>query len=402
MKKILLYHPTGNQNVRALLDALYDSKTLHSFHTTIAVFSQSFYYPFLKGPFKKVKRRTFSNYISKYVKQYPILELAMMAGMKKYKGQVLNGSSINKILAYNVAKFLHQNHNQVDGVFGYPFGSEPIFQEAKKYGIKCIYEQTTGYYKTLKKITQKEKQINKDWASSISIYEEPQEVLNKLDRELKMADYIIAASSYIKKTLEEGGIPANKIHIIPYGFPNINPKQYREIKEGDKIKVLFAGNLSQLKGLSYLNDALQGMDKYIELTLIGSKSENCKNLQEFINSHNYLGTLSHEKLLEEMHKHDLFVFPSLCDGFGMVVSEAMSQGTPVIASENSCGPDIIINNENGWIVPIRDSESIKNIFIEIIRNPFIIKRVGENAVKTAQMRPWSIYKEEVSNFLQNI
>lgn len=402
MNNILVYHPTGNQNVRTLIEGLYDKHLLHSFHTTVAVFSDSFYYSFFIGPLKKFKRRTYNNKLKKHIVQYPVLELFMLAGLRKYKGLLLNGSSINKILAYDVAKYLHKKNNSINGVFGYPFGSEPIFVEAKKCGIKCIYEQTTAYYKSLKQITSKEKFENRNWADSISIYEEPQVVLDKLDRELEMADFVIVASSYIKETLIEGGIAKEKVKIIPYGFPKVNPKKYRTISKGDRIKLLFAGNLSQLKGLSYLSDAIKGLEEYVELTLIGSCSEKNEQIQNFIRLHKYLGVLSHADLLNEMHKHDVFVFPSLCDGWGMVVSEAMSQGTPVIATMNSCGPDIIKNNENGWLVPIRDSNSIREILQDIIADPYLIKKMGEKAVKTAESRPWTDYEDEVSSFLKGI
>ena len=400
MNRILVYHPTGNQNVRALIKGLCDNHILHSFHTTVAVFSNSFYYSLLKGPLEKFKRRTYDNMLKKYVVQYPVLELSMLAGLKKYKGFLLNGSSVNKILAYDVAKYLDKKYNDVDGIFGYPFGSEPIFVEAKKYGIKCIYEQTTAYYRSLKQITMNEKLENKNWAESISIYEEPQDILDKLDRELDMADFVIAASSYIKRTLIEGGVKEDKIKIVPYGFPKVNPKEYRKLNNGDKIKVLFAGNISQLKGLSYLSDAIKGLEKYIDLTIIGPFSEKNEQIKEFINSHEYLGSLPHDELLCKMHEHDVFIFPSLCDGWGMVVSEAMSQGVPVIATMNSCGPDIIRHKENGWLVPIRDSKSIHEILKDIISNPGLIQNMGENAIETAKSRPWSVYEKEISHFLE--
>ena len=142
------------------------------------------------------------------------------------------------------------------------------------------------------------------------------------------------------------------------------------------------------------------MEKYIDLTIIGPFSEKNEQIKEFINSHEYLGSLPHDELLCKMHEHDVFIFPSLCDGWGMVVSEAMSQGVPVIATMNSCGPDIIRHKENGWLVPIRDSKSIHEILKDIIANPGLIQNMGENAIETAKSRPWSVYEKEISHFLE--
>ena len=66
--------------------------------------------------------------------------------------------------------------------------------------------------------------------------------------------------------------------------------------------------------------------------------------------HNYLGPMPHDKVLQEMRKADVFIFPSLFEGFGMVITEAMSQGTPVIATDRTCAVDLIKNGENGWVI----------------------------------------------------
>lgn len=402
MKKgILVYHPSGNQNVRALLHALKAKEMLHTYHTTIATFKNAFYYKFFSiKKLSRFKRRTYPDNIRKQTILYPFLEILLMAGIKRYKNIQLSGSSINKILAYKVGKYIQkEKEDYIEGVYCFPFGALPIFIEAKKRGIKCFYEQTTGYYKELKNITNKEKDRNPEWASSIKIYEEPQNILDKLDKELELADQIIVASTYIKKTLLKYHFPENKISIIPYGFPNIHKKDYRDLNN-KKIKILYAGNMSQLKGLSYMFEAVEYFSDKIELHLVGSIAErNCKILMESIQKHIYLGSISHNKLLEEMRNVDLLIFPSLCDGFGMVISEAMSQGTPVIATYNSGGPDIINHGENGWLIPSADANAIKDIISYIIKNPNEIKRVGMNALATASKRPWIKYEEEVTNFI---
>lgn len=401
--KILVYHPTGNQNVRSLLKGLSSKGILHSYHTTIAVFQSSWYYKYLKGILGNFKKRTFPESVKKNTVLYPLIEFFLLLRIKKYKGIKLTGSSINKMLAYDVAKYVKDNYIDIDAIYGFPFGSEPIFYEAKKHNIKCFYEQTTGYYKSLKEITNKEKEKNPDWANTITIYEEPQEILDKLDRELSMADAIIVASSYIKKTLTAYGYNENKIKIIPYGYPKISPKVEKGENCDDKLKLLFAGNISQLKGLSYLFKSIEGLEDQVELTLVGSKTNNLSaKMNAALSQHNYLGSLSHELLLEEMHKADILVFPSLCDGFGMVVTEAMSQGTPVIASENSCGPDLIKHGVNGWLVPIQNSEAIRKIIMDVIFEPSSLKRIRENALTDATQRPWSVYEQEVTEYIKGI
>ena len=403
MKKILVYHPTGNQNVRHLLIGLSSKHILQSFHTTIAVFRSSFYYPLLSVRlFQRIARRTFPNEIKNKTIRYPILECLLFMGKKTYKGKQLSASLVNKIIAKDVAAYINKHSKKIDSVYSFPYGSLQLFEAAKNNGIKCVYELTTGYYKTVISIAEKEKTINPHLASTIKLYNEPKTELAKLDKELTLADYVLCASSYIKTSLALNGYDENKIKVIPYGFPLVNEKKvYFDGKH--ELKVLYAGNITQLKGISYIRDAVSYFKGKVVLTLAGTISDKSNStLMSFIQDHKYEGSLDHDKLLNLMHENDLFIFPTLSDGYGMVVSEAMSQGTPVITTPNSCGPDIIRSGENGWIVPVQDSLSIRMIIQSILDNPNTLKQVSLNALKTAAMRPWSMYSSDVANFLESI
>lgn len=400
--KILVYHPTGNENVRALLRALKNNNMLHTFHTTIAVFESSWFYRFLRGKLSRFKRRTYDSNIKKQTKLYPFLELLLFAGKKKYKGEKLTGSFINKQLTKSVANYVKRNWKTIDGVYGYPFGSYEIFCEAKRHNVECIYELTTIYYKELKEITSIEKKINPQYSSTISIYEESDEVLKKIDMELNLADKIVVSSSYIKDSLLKYGFPEKKIKIIPYGFPHISLKNYTYDGQR-KLKVLFAGGMSQIKGLSYMFKAIDFFQDKVILTLVGSITDrNNQELQTQINKYRYLGTLSHERLLYEMRENDVFLFPSLCDGFGLVITESMSQGTPVIASKNSAGRDLIKNNYNGWLIPGASSTSICEVLKQIIENPYLIELNGRNAMKMAENNQWLKYEKNIADFISEI
>ena len=71
----------------------------------------------------------------------------------------------------------------------------------------------------------------------------------------------------------------------------------------------------------------------------------------------------------------------------------MAQGTPVITTERTAGPDIITHGENGWLVNAGSAEAIKNILHEIVLHPDIIAEIGEQALETAKKRPWTCYME---------
>lgn len=392
--KVLVYHPTGNQNVRALLRGLARHDMLHSFHTTVAVFKSAWYYKYLKGFLGKIRRRTYDDFIKDNVIEYPIEELLMFGGLKTFKGKKLNPHLIDLIVTKRVVRYIQKHHDEIDAIYCYPGNASLIINAAHEFGIPCFFELTTAYYKNIHKISEIEKAINPEWARTITLYEDL-ERCKQLDKELEIADFICCASSYIEQSLIENGFSKEKIKVIPYGFPKVEEKTY---KHSSKLKVLYVGSITQAKGLSYMLEAIDRMKDSVELTIIG----NCNNpILGIIDNYNYLGSLSHDGVLRQMKEADILLFPTLTDGFGMVITESMSVGTPVIATVNSCARDIITNNKDGWVIPIQNSEAIISILENVIINPDIIENIGKEALKTAKNHPWVEYEDRVTLFIFN-
>ena len=139
------------------------------------------------------------------------------------------------------------------------------------------------------------------------------------------------------------------------------------------------------------------MKTILALTVVGRlSSKECKPLNTELRKHNYIPSVPHEKILQLMQEHDILVFPSLFEGFGQVITEAMAQGTPVITTERTAGPDFIKHEENGWLVNAGSAEAIKSILDEIVLHPDMIAEAGGQAFETAKKRPWKVYGEELA------
>ena len=247
-----------------------------------------------------------------------------------------------------------------------------------------------------------EKERNPQWAITLGGFNDSEEKLKRKDEELLLADKIYVASTFTKKTLELFPVKLANVEVLPYGFPPVNKHRVYIPFDGRKIKVLFVGGLSQRKGISYLFDAVEGLEDKIELTVVGRGNvEYCPQLKKALGKVNYIPSLSHDAVLELMAENDLFVFPSLFEGFGLVITEAMSQGTPVITTDRTCGPDIITHGKNGWIVEAGSHQPIKDLLELFIENPSIIHEVGRSALRTASLRPWVCYEEELSISIEN-
>jgi glycosyltransferase involved in cell wall biosynthesis len=97
----------------------------------------------------------------------------------------------------------------------------------------------------------------------------------------------------------------------------------------------------------------------VSLTLIGRPTTSyCSPLNAALERHQWFPSLPHPQILEQMRCHDVLLFPTLFDGFGLVMTEALSQGLPVITTAHSGAPECIRNGVEGFIVPIRSSQAI--------------------------------------------
>ena len=103
-----------------------------------------------------------------------------------------------------------------------------------------------------------------------------------------------------------------------------------------------------------------------------------------------------------MSEHDVFVFPSLFEGFGLVLTEALSQGIPIIATSHTCAPDIMTDGKEGFIIPIRDSDAITEKLELLHEDRELLHSMKRAAIETAQQISWKRYQEKLANTLSGI
>jgi glycosyltransferase involved in cell wall biosynthesis len=410
--KILVSHPTLNANSKNLVIGLLKNKLLFKLFTSIAIFpSQLLFKLGNNSKLKDLKRRSLDKTWQPYTQSKSFFEFGRLLASKLHLEYLVKHEKgffcIDKVyqkhdkwVADSLAKAKKEG---IKGVYAYEDGALVTFTKAKKLGLNCIYDLPIGYWKSARLLMQEEFDFNPDWSGTLTGFNDSLDKLNKKDKELALADIIFVASSFTKKTLEEysGNLP--EIKVIPYGFPEVKKKKEYQPLANRKLKVLFIGGLSQRKGLSYLFDAVEGIQEKVELTIVGHKSvANCDALNLALEKHEWIPSLSHDQVLECMREHDIFVFPSLFEGFGLVITEAMSQGVPVITTDRTAGPDIIKDGKDGWIVPAGSSMAIKEVFTKILEKPELLEQFGVAAQQKAQARPWSVYGQEMADALSSL
>ena len=189
---------------------------------------------------------------------------------------------------------------------------------------------------------------------------------------LNFASHIIAVSSALQEALITLGVIPKKISVVSNA---VNLSTFYPSQATKQDRILFVGNLAESKGVEYLIKAmpiiLQKMKGY-RLTIIGdgpqrSELEHLAQLLGLQDSIDFLGSLPQPVVAEWMRKSKLFVLPSIYEGFGIVLLEALASGLPVVGTEVG-GIRDIISPEVGALVPPASPESLANAILDILTN----------------------------------
>jgi len=178
-------------------------------------------------------------------------------------------------------------------------------------------------------------------------------------RELQLADCIVCNSQFTKRTLIDGGVASEKIEVIPLAFP---PAVEHVARARHPVIFLAAGTQSLTKGSHLLYKAWRELafrPEEAELWLVGKMllpEALRRDLPGRVHIH---GSVSRRELMELYHEASVLVLPSLGDGFGQVVTEAMCCGVPVITTTNTGAGDVIAHGRNGWIIEAGREEALQ-------------------------------------------
>lgn len=340
---ILISHPTGNQNLRNAASALAEDNLLDEFWTSIAWDEHGFLARCLPARAQDaLRRRSFPDPLRPYIHLHPWRETGRMlanrlgwSALTKDRRRFFGIDAVYESLDRRVARRLYRR--KPAAIYAYEDGAAESFAAAEALGIHRFYELPIGYWRSAHIIFSEEIQRLPEWASTLLGLTDDDKKLARKDRELRLADTIFVPSTFTKETLSLAPAITARIHIQPYGGPTPSaPRKW--VRRTGKLRALSVGGLSQRKGIAYTFQAIDILDESVELTVIGKKSsESCIPLNEALRKNRWIKTLPHAKILEEMSRHDVLVFPSLFEGFGLVILEAMSQGLVVITTPNSGG-----------------------------------------------------------------
>jgi glycosyltransferase involved in cell wall biosynthesis len=186
----------------------------------------------------------------------------------------------------------------------------------------------------------------------------------------------IVFNEFCRQKFIEGGLPAERIVVKP------NFVDYSSTIESSRQGFLFVGRLSVEKGLSTLLKAIVLVTHaQLRVAGVGPESVNLEGVTGVV----HLGRLNNESVRNEMIQTIALVVPSICyETFGMVIVEAFSTSTPVIASRIGSLPELVENGVTGLLFEHGNSEDLAEKILWAQNNPEQMRQMGRNALKKYQ------------------
>ena len=218
------------------------------------------------------------------------------------------------------------------------------------------------------------------------------------DAELHAADVVLCHSEVTKQSVVEAGVVPDRVDVVPLGFPAPTPS---ERDAGGPPSFLYAGNQTARKGVHLLLHAWRGgATEGARLTVVGPRRLAASLYMDLPPSVSVRDWVPKRALNGLYRASDVFVFPTLSDGFAMVVAEAMAMGLPVITTTRAGAADFIEHGRNGLLVPAGDVEALRDQMAWCVAHRHRLREIGAAAAETAASWPWSAYERGVVEALE--
>jgi len=230
------------------------------------------------------------------------------------------------------------------------------FEGARRLGVRRVLNHATGPVREWVRIMEPEYERVGLRLTDVCPYDA--DYFAREDREYELADFHCAASTVVRDQLIRMGIAPERIWLAGYGADTgIFNSRGRVKPEG--FRIVFAGQIGLRKGIRTLLEALTRLDRGDwEMHFYGGVAPEAREDLAAYGGRTPLtfnGSVSQGELAEAFRKASVLVLPSLEEGFGLVIPQALDCGMPCIVSDRVGGKDLVRHRENGSIFRCEDA-----------------------------------------------
>jgi glycosyltransferase involved in cell wall biosynthesis len=302
---------------------------------------------------------------------------------------------------------IHGNHQFADGVirllqdkpvdvvWGYNSSSVEVFRWAKSQGLTCVLDQTIGHPRSLNAVMLAEQARHPAFFLN-EFRPFDAQWLAQQDEEVALADIVVVGCEFAAQTMIENGCLPEKLQIAPYGydetaFSGLRPDRPRR---AGPTRFLFVGTVDPRKGVAYLLQAFDAIPAaQASLTLVGQSAIPATTFEKFKGRVSHIGQLPRQEIAQQFAQADCFVFPSLFEGGGIVLYEAVGSGLGVIQS--AAAAVVVDNGRNGVVL---DQISVDGLTKEIAAAAAMPERLAQWQAASWEQRGthgWNSYRDRL-------
>ena len=287
----------------------------------------------------------------------------------------------------------------VDVIWSYNTQAEEVFSSLASRGVVKVLDQTIGHPSAMnrllrqqasKGITVAHRRFSNSW-------------VRMQNREVELADRIVAGSDFCRDTMIENGCDAKKISVLPYGYDDSHAgfATVRKAPRARPVRFIFVGSVEARKGAHLLIEAFRRIPAAVaELTLVGRmllSEDIAGNLPINIR---HVPHVPRTMVGQYLAKADCFVFPSLFEGSALVLYEALGAGLGIIQT-TSAGFGVI-DGENGILLPESSVQAIYSALCRVIADPGLIEQWSRASIARARDYGWSSYRARCRDFADHL
>ena len=304
------------------------------------------------------------------------------------------------------AEHAYKHLSGSDLIHGWSGWSEPSLQWAKAQGIPTVLERSSAHILEQSRLLNEENErLGLKWTATHPRIEQMEL------REYDLCDSVAVPSLFVERSFIKRNFPRQKLFLNALGV-NLNcfkPPAIPLPKPSEiGLKVIYAGSLSVRKGISDLLTGFAQADlEDASLTLVGGETEEIKRmLRRKPDTIKTLGHLPQKELVVHYQRSHCFVLASIEDGFGMVLTQALACGLPLICTTNTGGEDLLRLSGSeaktielgiqkfpaGFVIPIHSPEAISYCLIKMAYEPGLWMTMRHEAIKIASNQlSWNSY-----------
>jgi len=330
------------------------------------------------------------------IKSVPLLELR-----RRMYSKLGIGGKPDLWIVKSFGNFSRQHVRDDTDIFvGWSSASLEAIKPAQDLGAQVVIERGSTHIATQTDVL---RAAYKEFG--LKFYETDLEIIEREEQEYALADKISVPSNYAAQTFVDRGVSIDKIFVNGMGV-DLGLFQAPATRRVDcKPRIIFVGGVGIRKGVPWLLDAFKRLSSEAELHLIGPVSSDYEDILRISVGENIhvRGALSGRQLAIEYSRGDIFCLPSLEEGYGMVIPQAMACGLPIVTTNVVGAADLLKHGHDGLIVAPSDSIALADALERLVDDVSLRETMGAHALTTIQTgQSWDDYVGRAIAFYEGL